>query len=69
MPISGFDNERNIVNSINGFHFYELNSNLKRFVKELFPEINNNDVLIANSLGGIYKRDLEIILNGKSIRS
>ncbi len=67
--ISGFDNEKNLVNAINGLQFKELNNNLKMFIKELFPDILDNDVVRANALGGIYKRDLEIIFNGKSIRS
>lgn len=68
MIISGFDNEKNIVKSINGLQFRQLNDNLKKFIKELFPEITDNDILKANALGGIYKRDLEIIFNNKSIR-
>ena len=61
MIISGFDNEKNIVKSIDGLQFRQLNDNLKKFIKELFPEITDNDILKANALGGIYKRDLEII--------
>ncbi len=68
MIISGFDNEKNIVKSIDGLQFRQLNDNLKKFIKELFPEITDNDILKANALGGIYKRDLEIIFNNKSIR-
>ena len=59
MIISGFDNEKNIVKSIDGLQFRQLNDNLKKFIKELFPEITDNDILKANALGGIYKRDLE----------
>lgn len=66
---SGIDNEKNIVNAINNKKFNELNLNLQSFIKEIFPEISSNDILIANSLGGIYKRDLEIIFNEKSIRN
>lgn len=68
MIISGFDNEKNIVKSIDGLQFRQLNDNLKKFIKELSPEITDNDILKANALGGIYKRDLEIIFNNKSIR-
>lgn len=68
MIISGFDNEKNIFKSIDGLQFRQLNDNLKKFIKELFPEITDNDILKANALGGIYKRDLEIIFNNKSIR-
>lgn len=67
--ISGIDNEKNIVGAINNKQYCELNKNLQKFIKELFPEIKENDVVKVNSLGGIYKRDLEIIYNNKSIRS
>lgn len=67
--VSGNTNEKNIVESIDGLKFEDLNTNLQQFVKELFPEICDNDILKCNALGGIYKRDLEIIFKDKSIRS
>ena len=67
--VSGIDNEKNIIKAIHDVAYCGLNENLKKFVKEIFPDVTNQDVLKANSLGGIYKRDLEIILHGKSVRN
>ena len=69
MLISGFDNEKNLVSAMDGFKFKELNNNLKLFIKELFPDIMDNDVIRVSPLGGIYKRDLEIIFNNESVRN
>lgn len=67
--VSGTDNEKNIVKAIHDVKYCDLNDNLKKFVKEIFPDVRNDDVLKANCLGGIYKRDLEIILHEKSVRN
>ena len=63
MSKEGFDNEKRIVNNLNNQRFTDLNNNLKEFVRDLFPEINNEEIICASCDGGQNKSDLLIWTN------
>jgi hypothetical protein len=66
MSKDGFDNEKRIVQTINNKKFEKLNTNLQNFVKDLFPKVNDGDLIFASCDGGQNKSDLSIWIKGDS---
>lgn len=60
---SGFQNETNIIDALNNKKITELNTNLKKFIKFLFPDIDNNSIISAISGKKGQKPDLIIEIN------
>ena len=61
--MTGFDNEKQIIEALDNVHFSKLNNNLKKAILK----INNNkkpSIISAKKYGGQDKADLSIILDG-----
>lgn len=61
----GLSNERNIIDSLNNKYYYQLNDNLKDFLKFLYNDISYHDQIYAKKNNNFYKSDICIIVNGK----
>ena len=62
--MTGFDNEKQIIEVLDNVQFSKLNNNLKKAILK----INNNkkpSIILAKKYGGHDKADLSIILDGK----
>jgi hypothetical protein len=66
MSKDGFDNELSILAAINGKTYRDLNANLQKMIKVIFPEVQDNDLLECGKKGGNDKADIEVTL-GKSV--
>ena len=66
MSKDGFDNEKKIVHAIHNKKFEDLNSNFQNFIRDIFPTVNVDDILLASCEGGQNKSDLSIWVKGKS---
>lgn len=60
---NGINNENNIINSLNGKAYLELNNNLKTFIRYLFKDIKDNDVIISGKIKGVVKVDIFVEVN------
>ena len=65
MGKDGFDNEKKIVNSLNGKDVLSMNSNMRKFLDYLYPELNEKEVVLCLSMGGTDKSDILISLKDK----
>lgn len=65
MKNEGLHNEQQIINNLDGKHYYQLSDNLKIFLKYLYSDIKDDDKIIAKKVNNLYKSDISIIVNGK----
>jgi len=61
--VAGFQNEDNLINYLNNKTYNQLNQNMKKFVKFIFPNIRKFDIIKAFPGKKGQKPDLEIIVN------
>ena len=66
MSQQGFANEDLILNYLNSKKFKSINKNWQKFLKEIFPEVQDDDTVLCSKKGGINKSDLIITINGIS---
>lgn len=66
MSKDGFDNENLLIENLNNKRYIELNDNLKKFVKYINNDIQDNDILYCEKHAGLNKTDLTLIINNKS---
>lgn len=52
--------EKNIVNELDGKTFSNLSNNMKHLVKNLFPEVKENDTICSGVYGDVFKSDIYI---------
>lgn len=60
---SGFENETNLMMELSNKSFGQLNENLKKFIKFLYPQINNEDLIKCYSGKAGQKPDITIEIN------
>ena len=58
----GVKNERALIGALNGKAVSDLNQNLKKFVKDLFPDCKDNDVVKCTKQGENAKGDLQVAI-------
>ena len=58
----GFLNERALIGALNGKAVSDLNQNLKKFIKVLFPNCKDNDVVKCTKQGENAKGDLQVAI-------
>ena len=63
--INGFQNENNIINYLNNSKYNELNSNIQKFIKFLYPKVKSDDIIYA--FPGIIGQKPDMIININSI--
>jgi hypothetical protein len=63
MFINGGYQKNEFINSLDNKRFDELSSNLKKFVKTVYPNVKNKDVLICKKCNGM-NANLSLSLNG-----
>lgn len=63
----GNQNEKSIAQAINNKQFKELsNLNLKTFIKEIYPSVQENTLIMCPYSAGMKKQDLHILIGEKS---
>ena len=62
---NGIQNEKNIIKYLNNKYFYELNNNMKDFLRFVYKEINNDDKIYALKANNLKKEDIIIIINNQ----
>ena len=60
----GYQNEVDFANEINGKEYCNLNNNMKKFIKLIFNDIKENDILECKRYKMKCKADVYIKLNG-----
>ncbi len=63
----GNRNEHNIATALNNKHYKDLTSTLKMFIKDIYPQIYEDTLIISEAKGGTTKNDVMIIINDKNI--
>ena len=63
MSKDGFDNEIKICSYLNNKKFLELNNNMKKLIKFIFPKIIDEGIIKCVKEGGAHKSDLLISFN------
>ena len=53
LELSGFQNEKDFSQSLNNKRFSQLGDNAARFIKQLYPQIENSTKISANNVGGL----------------
>lgn len=66
MSKEGFDNEEIIREYLNGKKFSNVNSNWQNFIKELFGNVSNNEIIVCLKKAGQNKSDLMITIGKNS---
>ena len=64
--LDGFQNECDLINYLNGKQYKDLNENMKSFIKFMYPNINDIDIINAIPGKSGQKPDIEIIINQQS---
>ena len=60
----GYDNEKLIVDALNGKKFDEVNHNLQTMLRDIFSYQDENSVIKCEQIDGVYKPDIAITYKG-----
>lgn len=61
----GFRNQLVIIEVLNGTQFKKLNNNLRKFIREIYPNIKNTDVIYAKKIKNAkLKPKMQVTVNG-----
>ena len=62
---SGYKNEFDFIHYLNNKKFKEINILMQEVIQSLFPNIQNNDTIIAYKYGRYAKADIVVSVNGE----